>query len=83
MEFLLIFFICPIIVVVATIIGFFLVRRWFVMPLLTFAVCTILTFTIFNETFFFWVVVYTILSVIVSFMLASGRMELNDRRDSR
>lgn len=66
MEFLFVLFICPILVSVATIIGFSLVRRWFVMPLLTFGVFVILTFTVFNETFFFWVVVYTLLSVIVS-----------------
>ncbi|MFE8696118.1 DUF2651 family protein [Cytobacillus sp. FJAT-53684] len=70
MEFLLVLFICPIIVLVASIIGFYLVgRRWFVMPLLTFVVFTILTFTVFNESFFIWVVVYTILSVIVSLLM--------------
>ena len=70
MEFLLVLFICPIIVLVASIIGFFLVgRRWFVMPLLTFVVFTILTFIVFNESFFIWVVAYTILSVIVSLLM--------------
>ncbi|MBP0726628.1 DUF2651 family protein [Bacillus sp. RG28] len=69
MEFLLVLFICPIIVLVASIIGFLVVRRWFVMPLLTFVVFTILTFTVFNDTFFIWVVVYTILSVIVSLIM--------------
>lgn len=70
MEFLLVLFICPSIVLVASIIVFFFVgRRWFVMPLLTFVVFIILTFTVFNETFFIWVVVYTILSVIVSLLM--------------
>jgi Na+/H+ antiporter NhaC len=69
MEFLLVLFICPIIVLVASIIGFFLVRRWFVVPLLTFVVFTILTFTVFNESFFIWVAIYTILSVIVSLIM--------------
>lgn len=69
MEFLFVLFLCPIIVLAATIIGFFLVRRWYVMPLITFVVFTILTFTVFNETFFFGVVIYTILSVIVSLII--------------
>ncbi|KOP81371.1 DUF2651 family protein [Cytobacillus solani] len=70
MEFLLVLFIFPIIVLVASIIGFFLVgRRWFVMPLFTFVVFTILTFTVFNESFFIWVIVYIILSVIVSLLM--------------
>ncbi|MGG4534420.1 DUF2651 family protein [Aneurinibacillus migulanus] len=69
MEFLLVLFICPIIVIVASIIGIFLFKKWFVIPLLTFIVFTILTFTIFNESFFIWVVVYTILSIIVSLMM--------------
>ncbi|MED3576065.1 DUF2651 family protein [Cytobacillus praedii] len=68
MEFLLVLFIFPVIVLVASIIGFFLSgRRWFVMPLVTFVVFTILTFTVFNESFVIWVIVYIILSVIVSF----------------
>jgi hypothetical protein len=59
----------PAIVLIASIIGYFLVKKWFIMPLLTFAVFTILTFTVFNESFFIWVVVYTILSVIVSLIM--------------
>ncbi len=63
------FFICPIIVIAASIIGYLVIRRWFVMPLLTFIVFTILTFTVFNESFFIWVVVFTIISVIVSLIM--------------
>nr|WP_246483810.1 DUF2651 family protein [Heyndrickxia vini] len=69
MEFLLVLFICPIIVIVASILGIFLFRKWFVTPLLTFVVFIILTFTIFNESFFIWVVVYTILSIIISLIM--------------
>lgn len=69
MEFLLVFFICPIIVLVTSIIGFLVVRRWFVMPLLTFVVFTILVFTVFNESFFIWVVIFTILSVVISLIM--------------
>ncbi|MEW4307760.1 YbeF family protein [Rossellomorea marisflavi] len=69
MEFALVFVLCPIIVLVASIIGYLVVKKWFILPLLTFIVFTILTFTVFNESFFFWVVVYTILSLIISFIM--------------
>ncbi|MCM3442918.1 DUF2651 family protein [Metabacillus halosaccharovorans] len=69
MEFFLVLLICPFIVLVASIIGFILVRRWFVMPLLTLVVFTILTFSVFNESFFILVVVYTIISFIVSLIM--------------
>ncbi|MFJ7667518.1 DUF2651 family protein [Lysinibacillus sp. NPDC097195] len=36
------------------------------MPIVTFIVFTILTFTLFNATFFMWVVVYSLLSLFVS-----------------
>lgn len=69
MEFLLVFLICPAIVLVASIIGFILIKKWFVMPALTFIVFIILTYTVFNESFFIWVVIYTILSIIVSVIM--------------
>ena len=69
MEFTLVFVLCPSIVLVASIIGYLVVKKWFILPLLTFIVFTILTFTVFNESFFFWVVVYTILSLIISFIM--------------
>ena len=67
MEFLFVFVICPVIIVTASIAGNFLFNKWFIVPLLTFIVFTILTFTIFNASFFFWAAVFTILSMIVSF----------------
>lgn len=69
MEFLLVLFICPIIVLTASIIGYPITKKWFVVPTVTFILFTILTFTVFNKTFFFWVIVYTILSIIVSLIM--------------
>ncbi|WP_332650410.1 DUF2651 family protein [Lysinibacillus sp. 54212] len=66
MEFIFVLLICPITVIIASIISYYLVKKWFLTPILTFIVFTILTFTRFNETFFFWVIIYTILSIIVS-----------------
>lgn len=73
MEFIFALFICPIIVIVASIIGYLLLKKWFVMPLLTFIVFTVLTFTYFNETFFIWVVVYTIISAVVTLIMKFGK----------
>ncbi|CRK83043.1 DUF2651 family protein [Neobacillus massiliamazoniensis] len=70
----LILFIFPIAVIVASIIGFLVVRKWFVMPLFTFIVFAILMFSVFNETFFIWVVIYTILSIAVSFAMKFIKM---------
>lgn len=69
MEFIFVLFICPIIVILASIVGYLLFKNWFVMPLLTLIIFTILTFTVFNESFFIWVVVYTIVSVVVSLIM--------------
>lgn len=69
MEFILILFLCPLAVVIASIIGFLLIKKWYVMPTVTLILFTILAFTVFNETFFFWVIVYTIISIIVSLFI--------------
>lgn len=69
MEFLLVLFICPIIVFTASIIGYLITKKWFVVPTITFILFNVLTFTVFNKTFFFWVLVYTILSFIVSLVM--------------
>ncbi len=75
MEFLFVFVICPVIIVTASIAGNFLFNKWFIVPLLTFIVFTILTFTIFNASFFFWAAVFTILSMIVSFTFRTKRKQ--------
>ncbi|KGR84944.1 DUF2651 family protein [Lysinibacillus odysseyi] len=68
MEFLFVLIICPLVVVLASITGSFLFTQWFIVPILTFIVFTILTYTVFNETFFFWAVIFTVLSIIVSLL---------------
>lgn len=67
MEFSLLLFIFPPVVVIISIIGFLLVRKWLVMPSLTFAVFAFLMLTVFNITFLIWLILYTILSIAVSF----------------
>lgn len=72
MEFLLVFWIFPFAVLVTSAVGFLLVRNWFVMPLVTLAVFTILTITVFNQTFVIWDVLYTLLSLLVSWVMKRG-----------
>ena len=83
MEFALVLYICPGIVVLASIIGIFLINKWFVMPLLTFVVFAILTFTIFNETFFIWAIIYSIISIIVSLFTIFIKKQFCDRKYSQ
>ncbi|MBD8035986.1 DUF2651 family protein [Solibacillus sp. A46] len=68
MEFLLVFLILPIIIYTVSSISYLLFKKWFIAPLIVFSVLTILTFTTFGETFFFWVIIFTIFSIITSIM---------------
>ncbi|MEG0259925.1 MAG: DUF2651 family protein [Lysinibacillus sp.] len=68
MEFLFVFLILPIIVHTFSSISYLLFKKWFIAPLIVFSVLTILTFTTFGESFFFWVIIYTIFSIITSIM---------------
>ncbi|WP_017754129.1 DUF2651 family protein [Calidifontibacillus oryziterrae] len=65
-EFILVLFICPFIVLIATIIGNLLLKKWFIMPLITFSIFFVMMYVIFNESFFIWVISYTIISLLVS-----------------
>lgn len=69
MEFALVLFVFPLAVLLTSIFGFILIKRWFIMPILTFLIFFVLTFIIFNISFMIWTISYTILSLIVSFIL--------------
>lgn len=69
MAFIVALFICPVITIIYSIIGYSLTKKWFIMPIFTLFLFTILTFTIFNESFFFWTIVYTVISIIVSLVI--------------
>jgi asparagine N-glycosylation enzyme membrane subunit Stt3 len=70
MEFMLILFIFPAIVLIMSIIGYVLTKKGYVTPALIFVLSSFLMLLFFNESFFIWVIVYTILSVIVTFIMA-------------
>ncbi|UOY93103.1 YbeF family protein [Ectobacillus sp. JY-23] len=69
MEFLLVLFIFPILVVGASIAGYIILKKWYVVPLAVFGFFLMLTLILFNTTFFFWVFVYTALALLVSLIM--------------
>jgi hypothetical protein len=71
MEVLFAMFFCPILVVILSIIGYILTKNLFIVPGLTFVVFSILTLTILNSTFFFWVIILTIISFVTSLITKS------------
>ena len=66
-------FILPLLIVIASIFGYVWFKQWTLVPLLTFILFTILTFTLFNDDFFVWAMLYTILSLITSLILCHVR----------
>ncbi|MGX6443894.1 DUF2651 family protein [Neobacillus sp. K501] len=68
-EFVLVLFLCPLLVLIASVIGYIIFRKWYFIPLVTLITFTILMFTYFNESFFIWVIIYTVISCIVSLIM--------------
>ncbi len=56
MNVLVVMFILPLLIVIASILGYVWLKQWTIMPLLTFIFFTILTFTLFNDDFFVWAI---------------------------
>nr|WP_286672856.1 DUF2651 family protein [Anaeromonas gelatinilytica] len=65
-EFTLVLIIFPVAVILLSMIVTGIVKKFYIMPIITFLIFLILTYTVFNESFFIWVIVYAILSLIVS-----------------
>ncbi|MGN7938401.1 DUF2651 family protein [Virgibacillus sp. 6R] len=68
MIYALVLVILPITVVLTSILFSILTKKWFVMPLITFLILSLVMVSIFNTTFFIWVALFTILSLVVSFL---------------
>ena len=69
-EFTYVLFICPLIVLISSIIGCLIIKKWFVMPVVTLIIFSIYTFTNFNESFFIWVIIYTAISLIINVVIS-------------
>lgn len=69
MEMILMLYIYPIVVIMASIVFYHITRKWYVGPVLTFIILTLMTLTpAFTTAFFNWVIVYTVLSIGVTFI---------------
>ncbi len=64
-----IIFLFPLLALITSIIGYIYFKRWIVMPLVIFLIFLLYMFTNYNKTFFFWVIVYTVISLIVSIIM--------------
>ncbi|MGM9943348.1 MAG: DUF2651 family protein [Lysinibacillus sp.] len=73
MNVLVVMFILPLLIIIASILGYIWLKQWTIVPLLTFILFTILTFTLFNDNFFIWAIIYTIISLITSLIMCKIR----------
>lgn len=68
MEFLLVLIVYPIFVILASVFGYFLFRKWFVFPSITLIVFITLTI-VYNSSFFIWTFIYTVISLTFSLII--------------
>ena len=73
MHVLIALFILPLLIIIASTLGYVWLKQWTIVPLLMFILFTALTFTIFNENFFVWGILYTALSLIISLIMCQIR----------
>lgn len=66
MEYMFAMLLCPFLVIILSKISLQLFRKWFIAPIITFVIFTVLTYTNFGSSFFFWVVIYTVISLVTS-----------------
>ncbi|WP_331436997.1 DUF2651 family protein [Oceanobacillus iheyensis] len=69
MEYLLVLIVYPIFVILASVFGYFLFRKWFVFPSITLIVFMSLTIFVYNSSFLIWTLIYTMLSLTFSLII--------------
>ncbi|WP_226669516.1 DUF2651 family protein [Metabacillus litoralis] len=69
MEFLLILIIFPALILLLSTFGYMITKKSYVTPALIFVVFSFIMLIFFNETFFIWVIAYTVLSIIMTSLL--------------
>ncbi|MFD1334815.1 DUF2651 family protein [Oceanobacillus iheyensis] len=69
MEYLLVLIVYPIFVILASVFGYFLFRKWFVFPSITLIVFMTLTIFVYNSSFLIWTLIYTVLSLTFSLII--------------
>ncbi|MFD2614161.1 DUF2651 family protein [Paenibacillus gansuensis] len=58
----------PVIILLLSIVGYLLLKNAYIVPLLVFIFSVVLMFQAYNTTFLIWVFVYTVLSLVISFV---------------
>ncbi|MCY9093125.1 YbeF family protein [Bacillus mojavensis] len=74
------FGILPLAVIVLSVAGTYVCKNVYMMPLISLIISLVLTFTIFNQSFLGWVVVYSLFSLILSYITL---MVVRKRKTSR
>ncbi|WP_049627819.1 DUF2651 family protein [Bacillus sp. JFL15] len=73
------FGILPLSITVLSIIFTYILKKVYIMPLVSIVVSVILMFTVFNLSFWGWVVVYGLVSLVLSSITNSIRKKIDNR----
>ncbi|WP_406589559.1 DUF2651 family protein [Bacillus atrophaeus] len=60
------FVVLPLGIIVLSIVGTYLFKKKYIMPLFSLIISLVLTFTVFNASFLGWAVIYSLASLVVS-----------------
>ncbi|WP_258728531.1 YbeF family protein [Bacillus atrophaeus] len=60
------FVVLPLGIIVLSIVGSYLFKKKYIMPLFSLIISLVLTFTVFNASFLGWAVIYSLASLVVS-----------------
>lgn len=71
MELIQVLIIYPIAIILLSVLLYWLLRIWFVMPLVTLAAFVILSYAVYNESFLFWAIIYTLISLVITLLTKS------------
>ncbi|MCY8486165.1 YbeF family protein [Bacillus atrophaeus] len=62
------FVVLPLGIIVLSIVGTYLFKKKYIMPLFSLIISFVLTFTVFNVSFLGWAVIYSLASLVVSYI---------------
>ncbi|MCY8918839.1 DUF2651 family protein [Bacillus atrophaeus] len=62
------FVVLPLGIIVLSIVGTYLFKKKYIMPLFSLIISFVLTFTVFNASFLGWAVIYSLASLVVSYI---------------
>ncbi|WP_000615438.1 DUF2651 family protein [Bacillus cereus] len=59
----------PVLIIVLSVIAYLKLKKIFIMPIIIFMLSILFMIVFANETFFVWVIIYTVLSLLVGLLL--------------